>query len=328
VLQVRLEPGATKDDLANVSLRISEIGHISRAFFGIVDEADLDAEGSIAAFCSFNASCIVNNNCQSTSAVNNAELAVAKMLWIQGQFIYTCSGGLIADSDSGTQIPYFMTAGHCLSQSNSGLEAFFHYEVSCGTTSCTGTYVDPPTNLISGKTVGATVKAQGSIGNGDYCLLQLNQNPPAGSVFLGWTNAPISGTNGAALHRISHPSGAPQSYSNANVNTSAPTCQGWPRGPLIYSTGVVGATEGGSSGSPVVNSSGQFVGQLTGSCGTNLNNVCAHSQNATVDGAFAHYYNAVAPFLAGGGGCLPSGATCSSNSQCCSNRCRPNGRCR
>jgi hypothetical protein len=326
-LQLRLNPPVTKADLANVSLSVTEVGHISRNFFGIAPNAN--AEGGVASFCSFNAPCIVNNNCTSDPAVNNAELAVAKMLWVQGCCIYTCSGGLIADSDAGTQIPYFMTAGHCLSQSNSGLEAFFHYEVSCGTSTCTATFTDPPNTLISGKTVGATVKAQGSISSGDYCLLQLSQAPPAGSVFLGWTNVAVSGSNGTPLYRVSHPSGAPQAFSNQNVNTSAGTCQGWPRGPLIYSTGNVGATEGGSSGSPVVNSSGQLVGQLTGGCGTNLNDECDHAHNATVDGAFAFYYNAVAPFLVGGGGgCGASGTSCTSNAQCCSNRCKPNGTCR
>lgn len=325
-LQLRINGPATKDDLVNVSLSVTEVGHISRSFFGI---GDVNAEGGVASFCQFNASCIVNNNCQSNNAVNNAELAVAKMLWVKGAFIYTCSGGLIADSDAGTQIPYFMTAGHCLNYSSTNLEAFFHYEVSCGTSTCTATYTDPPNNLIAGKTVGATLKAQGSIASGDYCLLQLSQTPPAGSVFLGWTNAAVSGSNGTPLYRVSHPSGAPQAYSDQTVSTTAGTCQGWNRGPLIYSRGVTGATEGGSSGSPVVNGSGQFVGQLTGSCGTNLNNVCDHNANATVDGAFAYYYNAVASFLAGGGGgCGATGSACTSNSQCCSNRCRPNGTCR
>ena len=48
-----------------------------------------------------------------------------------------------------------------------------------------------------------------------------------------------------------------------------------------------GVTEGGSSGSPVVNSSGQVVGQLSGGCGYNINDVCDEVQNRTVDGAFA-----------------------------------------
>ncbi|MDO8632225.1 MAG: hypothetical protein Q7R41_17210, partial [Phycisphaerales bacterium] len=184
ILQLRVSGPVAEADLQKISFEVTEVGHIGRGVFG----TPTDAEGGVASFCTYNASCIVNNSCTSDPAVNDAELAVAKMLWIQGAFIYTCSGGLIADSDTGTQIPYFMTAGHCLSQSNSGLEAFFKYQVPCGTTSCTATFTDPPSNLISGKTVGATVMAQGSISSGDYCLLRLSQAPPAGSVFLGWNN--------------------------------------------------------------------------------------------------------------------------------------------
>lgn len=321
-LQLRIEPGATKAELASVALKVTEVGHISRSFFGIADE------GAVSSFCQFNAPCIENNNCTSDPAVNDAESAVAKMLWVSGCCLYTCSGGLIADSDAGTQIPYFITAGHCLSKSSSSLEAFFRYTVPCGTSTCTATFTDPPNNLIAGKTVGATLLARGSISAGDYCLLQLSQTPPAGSVFLGWTTAAVSGSNGTALYRVSHPSGAPQAFSSATVDTTAGTCTGWPRGPLIYSRGNVGATEGGSSGSPVVNSSGQVVGTLTGGCGTNLNDECDHASNATVDGAFAYYYSAISQWLAGGGGgCGAAGTSCTSGSQCCSGSCR-RGSCR
>ena len=50
-------------------------------------------------------------------------------------------------------------------------------------------------------------------------------------------------------------------------------------------------TDGGSSGSPVVNASDQVVGQLSDACDTNVN-------NATVDGAFAFYFASVQPILA------------------------------
>ena len=126
------------------------------------------------------------------------------------------------------------------------------------------------------------------------------------------------------------------------------------------------------------NSQGLVVGQLSGACGYNLNDVCDPVGNATVDGAFASYYSQVAPFLGGGGGCsddvdgddyiaascggddcndddpsinpgaaeicgdltdnncnglidedcgggscLPRGDACSSDDQCCSNKCHP-----
>jgi NS3 serine protease len=96
-----------------------------------------------------------------------------------------------------------------------------------------------------------------------------------------------------------------------------------PRGTFIYSRDITGATEGGSSGSPVLNASGQIVGQLYGACGFNLNDVCDAASNATVDGAFAGYYSQVSSFLTGGGpSCSASGASCSADSQCCSNNCK------
>ena len=101
----------------------------------------------------------------------------------------------------------------------------------------------------------------------DYPLLRLSESAPPGSVFLGWNENPVAFSDGAELSRVSHPQGAPQSFSTHVVDTSAGTCTAWPRGDRIYSRDVVGATEGGSSGSPVVNSAGQIVGQLSGACG-------------------------------------------------------------
>ena len=97
-----------------------------------------------------------------------------------------------------------------------------------------------------------------------------------------------------------------------------------PRGRYIYSRDTLGATEGGSSGSPVVNGGLQIVGQLYGVCGFDINNVCNSEDNSTVDGAFANAYAGMAPFLnpTGGGSCSPAGANCSSNSECCSNNCK------
>jgi len=154
------------------------------------------------------------------------------------------------------------------------------------------------------------------------------------------------------MYRISHPNWAPQAYSDHHVDTSAPTCTGWPRGERIYSRDDVGATEGGSSGSPVVNASGQIVGQLSGGCGTNVYDVCDFTSNATVDGAFAYYYSSVAPYLSLGTSpevcndsidndgdtlidcadpdcagdpacsCKAAGSSCTGNSECCSNSCK------
>ncbi|MEM7587422.1 MAG: hypothetical protein AAF560_28800, partial [Acidobacteriota bacterium] len=112
-------------------------------------------------------------------------------------------------------------------------------------------------------------------------------------------------------------------YSEQSVNTGSGTCGGLPRGNFIYSDATLGDSEGGSSGSPVVNGSGQVVGQLFGACGATPETTC-DSDDRTVDGAFAVTFPSISQWLDPGSGptCSARGASCTSNSDCCSNRCR------
>ena len=344
-------------DLKGISFAISDVGHIGSKFVQ-------DIGISLDSFCSFNVPCIGNASCTSGTPADPAKSAVALMQWIEGQFIFTCTGGLLNDTVADpTPIPYFLTANHCLDANSvaANLQTYFQFTLPCGQTNC-------PNQTQPGgiQRLGATVKATGT--TGDFTLLQLNQTPPGGSVFLGWNNSPVAFLNNHPLHRISHPAWAPQAYSRDRVDTGAPTCGGWPRGQRIYSRTEENGTEGGSSGSPVVTGSntapfvpGQVVGQLSGACGFNVGDDCDHVSNATVDGAFASYWPSVQPFLdpatcvpsaevcndtvdndcdglvdcadpncSGSPSCptcSPIGASCTVNSQCCSNKCKgPAGR--
>jgi hypothetical protein len=53
----------------------------------------------------------------------------------------------------------------------------------------------------------------------------------------------------------------------------------------------------------VVNAAGQVVGQLSGACGFNVGDACDSLSNATVDGAFADYFNEIEGFLVSGSSC-------------------------
>lgn len=303
IVQVRYSGPAIAEDLEDSSFRITEIGHFGPQYV---------QTGSARSFCSYNASCIENNSCTSNNAVNTAENAIAHMQWISGPYINICTGGLIADTaNSGT--PYFLTANHCISRGKDArnVETFFQYSIGCNAT-CPDIYDTRNNHPQSLRTLGASIKATGN--TGDFTLLELNQDAPSGSSFMGWNSTPVANSNGTMLYRISHPDAAPQAFSSHQVNTSAGTCQGLPRGSWIYSRDQVGATDGGSSGSPVVNSSGQVVGQLTGACGTNLNNVCDSNNNATIDGAFASYFSQVSQYLDNGGGCTSSPEVCDNGS--------------
>lgn len=338
-LQMRHTGQTSERAMRETRFKIVGLGHIRPRF--------------MAGTCGFNASCVVSAACGSAPAVDDVKNAVAHMLFRSGAYYYICTGGLINDKDDSNSLPLFLTANHCISKGReaSTLENFFKFaSANCTDDSlCDG-------NLNSfDRTLGASIVSKGRAA--DYTLLRLSEMAPSGSVFLGWNSTPVAFTN-EPLFRISHPKGAPQSFSEHEVDPQAPTCRSWPRGDRIYSRDVVGATEGGSSGSPVVNSAGQIVGQLSGACGTNVNDNCDADSNATVDGAFAAYFGDVEQFLdpSPGGGCtvdenpeascsdgkdndcdgdtdgadsdcgtgggLPKGEPCFDNSQCASNKCK------
>ncbi|MGH7893080.1 MAG: trypsin-like peptidase domain-containing protein, partial [Candidatus Binatia bacterium] len=236
-LLVRHFGPATEAERRQVSVVVSAVGHLEPQFPEAIEQAG-------TSFCG-NPMCIVDASCLTNAAVADATNAVAQLEWVSGPFLYTCTGGLLADTDASTQIPYLLTANHCISRGKDArsLEAFFLYRTSACGDAC-------PSNAGFSRALGATIRATGSAG--DFTLLELGQTPPSGTVMLGWNKNPVAFTNGADLYRISHPNFGAQTFSHHRVDTSAPTCSSWPRGQRIYSRDVEGATDGGSSGSPVV----------------------------------------------------------------------------
>ncbi len=307
---------------ARTTFEVTELGHIR----GRRPRPDLQSHDDWP--CSDNELCVEDAMCPGTDpAVNDAKDAVAKLEWITGQFINTCTGGLIADTDTATDIPLMLSANHCFSGNISNLETFFNYT----TDSCNGPC---PDSLVTGgtppaaDTVGMTVDATNS--SSDYTLMTLSEPAPAGAVFLGWNSTPVAFTNDFDLFRISNANFGPQVYSAHSVDTGSPTCGGIPRGAWIYSKDDFGATMGGSSGSPVVNAAGEIVGQLTGCCGFNCANECDSANNWTIDGAFADYFNEVESILDPVAGCstdaeCDDGLFCTGDETCVSGSCQSAG---
>ena len=259
----------------------------------VLEQFDLDATGAPrlpGVEPKADLSCLKDAACYGTSQLASIDIqkhAVALLVFVDGGQSYICSGALMNDTDETTTIPYLLTANHCFDTqaSASTLEAYFDYV----RTSCNG---GSPTLGSRPRTVGATLLATGA--GSDFTFVRLS-SLPAGRGLLGSTSEPV--TNGTVIHRLSHPEGQPMSYAVDTVKTSGPTCSGLSRPNFIYSTGTLGGTAGGSSGSPSVRASdGRVVGQLLGSCGFNPQEPCDRT-NEEVDGAFSQTWASVSTWL-------------------------------
>ena len=299
ILQVHVPPPATPDDLAQVAFSVTEAGIVLPRYAGGSTAPATPAPGVAplapsGPFPCGSPACLVDATCGTPSPATLARNAVAKMEWPLGRFLYTCSGALINDANP-DRGGFFLTAAHCIDRNHAAMNVQFYWRFA--TPSCNGNCPDNAGWPF--KTSGATIAATGR--RGDYTLMQLRTAPPAGSVFLGWTAEPVSGTSGLPLYRISNPDFGPQVYSRHAVDPEAPMCGGWPRGFWIYSRDIVGAIDGGSSGSPILNAQAQIVGQLSGTCGADVADACGAGPgeaNATVDGAFAAYFPRLQAILA------------------------------
>ncbi len=287
-LELRFAKGLDSRRIQDIELNLKQVAAMGDNFITLTGSA-----GDTRSLCAFNASCVEDASCYSDSdyeRIDDLRKGIGQMVYSVGSSQFICSGGLLNDNDPNSFIPYFLTANHCFEtqESADSLESTFRFMTeSCGGACNDATFV--------GRTLGSSLQATNA--TSDYTLVRLSQSPPTGSFYLGWTSQPFANSNNALLYRISHPKGAPQAWSTHRVTTSSGTCPSWPRGEWIYSRDTLGATEGGSSGSPVLNESFQVVGQLTGGCGTNTGNVCDANNNSTVDGAFASYYDEVRPIL-------------------------------
>ncbi|WGK65440.1 T9SS type A sorting domain-containing protein [Croceiramulus getboli] len=173
---------------------------------------------------------------------------------------FVCSGALINNTNN-DKAPYFLTANHCESGSESTWSFRFNWisqNPSCGTTTPS---TDGSTNQIIS---GATVLAKNT--RSDFKLLQLNEALPE-SWELTWAGWDVSGTAPQSSMGIHHPSGDimkvcrdddPATEAVFNFNED-PNAQMW-----RVADWDLGVTEGGSSGSPLYNENGLIVGQLAG----------------------------------------------------------------
>lgn len=209
-------------------------------------------------------SCQVNINCPEGANWQNEKRAVALIL-VGG--IRWCTGSLI-NTTANDRSPYFLTANHCTSDdgdaiTSPNLSSYSFYWMYEDPT-CTRSSTEPPIYSTSG----ATIVANNSIS--DFSLLRLTEDPillqSISTYYLGWDCTGATGTGGVGIH---HPSGDVKKIATHTITPVNSNCANTPGNyfwKINWSSTANGfsITEGGSSGSPLLNNSRRVIGQLYG----------------------------------------------------------------
>ena len=253
----------------------------------VISEIDsnvvLDDYGD-AGICQVNAICSVATN-------NELSRATTRILWINGSLAGWCTGTLVNNTAFDAK-PYVLSAEHCALAgslvSNNDLNRwvfFFNYL----NPNCEGgnQESDIPQQQILGASLRARSNDNGGDFGSDFLLLELNQNIPASynAYFAGWNRGPILSSKGDCFH---HPSGDAQKISIYRQKPSITSYGGsipnthlevfWQESKYGF-----GTTEGGSSGSALLDDNGLILGTLTGGSSS-----CQQTELSDLFGRFSY----------------------------------------
>ncbi|MDP8225564.1 MAG: trypsin-like peptidase domain-containing protein [Candidatus Lernaella stagnicola] len=172
--------------------------------------------------------------------------ALVHLTFSSGGGTYVCSGALLTDAVDSFR-PWVTTANHCVgyqSEADSVEVTFFFH-----TAICDG---GRPDFFSLPSRRGADLKVTDI--SVDVSLLLLDEDAPNNASYLGWSlrdNSP--GTTATALH---HPDGE---YARISFGSLLSTSNAF-----LTVRYTESSTEGGSSGCPLLNQSGQLIGTLSG----------------------------------------------------------------
>ncbi len=281
IVEIYVPAGASA---AGAKVTVSQVSHLlanSKSNFSILKGiGDSDT---------CNVDTICRNGALGANYTNSVK-AVARMVFTDPGGTFTCTGTLLADTVTTSQIPYFFTANHCISDqaTASTLNTFWGFEA----TACSSGVAAANTQISTGATYlysNATT---------DASLLRMNSAPPATAFFSGWRSTAL--TVGNAVLDIHHPSGDLKKSSLGTISSIGASQH--------FATWSSGTTEGGSSGSGLLTATGpggayELRGGLYGGTAS-----CANSGGTVASGnvdQFSRFdlaYPSISQYLAPTGG--------------------------
>jgi lysyl endopeptidase len=226
---------------------VLKVGTLSHDYRGIINK-----DGQFGT----SGSCNIDINCAEGAEWQKEKHAVCRMV-IRGAEL--CTGGLIANVKK-DDVPYFLTAEHCINDENDATQTVFYFNYESPT--CNGED-GSVSQTISGSDLKATTP------NLDFALVELSRNPPENyePYFLGWDASGDPVTGAVAIH---HPNGDVKKIA---IDEDKLTISTYPEDYDANTHWLVGrwdygVTEGGSSGGPLFDMNGRIIGDLTGGLAT------------------------------------------------------------
>ena len=200
--------------------------------------------------------CFLGINCNIANSFQDEKRAVVRITTSSGD---RCTGTLVGTTDSGSYIPYVLTARHCKfgdgdPQPGQSLDWTFLYNYESSSNVCQGS-----SSSSNDSSFGATIVAQKNFSHTDGLLLQLDHAPLASfnSYYAGWSR--IEPATGSHLYGVHHPGGAVKKFVRDLNYIQDPldvlsfrTITEWEN----YDTAE------GSSGSALFDANGRIIGQL------------------------------------------------------------------
>lgn len=277
-----LEVVIPEEAQGELKLHITNVGYFYRALdFSATDENDSRALGD-------SDGCEVNVNCSEGSSWQNQKRGVARVQVKEGSSYGYCSGSLV-NNTANDCTPYFLLAQHCGSAASAAdfrqWIFYFNYEGA----GCSDPGSEPTTSNVTGS---VRVSSSGTISDvqkSDFLLLILKGRPVTGAnaYYNGWNRNNTAATSGVSIH---HPAGDIKKISTYSSSLVSSTWGGTPnthwRVTWVATANGHGVTEGGSSGSPIFNSSGLIVGDLSGG-----SSYCTATSSPDLYGKFSYSWN-------------------------------------